>query len=63
MMSGMLGFSIWTLACAVIREPGYTAVVLNCMRGSECLIAAFYCVIAVAGFVLALYDILTNKRH
>lgn len=61
LISGVIGFVGWFIACALTVQPGARSRVWGCLNGMEWIPVIAFTVLAVCGLVLALKGMKEDK--
>lgn len=62
LLSGVIGFVGWFIACALTVQPGARSRVWGCLNGMEWIPVISFTVLAVYGLVLALKGMKEDKE-
>ena len=62
LLSGVIGFVGWFIACALTVQPGARSRVWGCVNGGEWIPAIVFAALAVYGFFIALKSIKNNEQ-
>ena len=62
LLSGVIGFVGWCIACALTVQPGARSRVWGCMNGSEWLPVIVFVLLSVCGLVLAIKNMNIDEK-
>lgn len=54
LLSGVIGFVGWMIACVNKVQPGAKSQILNCLYGTDYILAITFFLLAVVGLIIAI---------
>lgn len=56
LLSGIIGFVGWIIACVIKVQPGSNSQVIGCLYGTDYIVAAIFLVLAIVGLFITISE-------
>lgn len=62
LLSGVIGFVGWIIACVIKVQPGSNSQVIACLNGTDYIFAAIFLILAIIGLFVAIFETKKESR-